>query len=283
MAHAPRPADLNPQSAIRSQTMPTIDLGEYRCHVEIQGDGPVLLLVHGFPLDHTMWRPQFEELQQSVRLIAPDLRGFGRDDRPLPDTLTMQDFADDLAELLDALQVVSPVTFCGLSMGGYIGWQFWKRHRERVARLILCDTRATADSVEVARGRQMMANRVLQEGNAFVPAAMLDKLFSSATQQRDPQLIATTRDTILGTRPDAIAAAQRGMAERIDFQTDLPSINVPTLLLCGQDDVITPSVEMRVMAGSIPGSEFVEIPAAGHLPPLENPVATNRAIANFLR
>ena len=104
-----------------------------------------LLLVHGFPLDHTMWAAQIEAISSRCRVIAPDLRGFGRSP-PAGERTTMEQFADDLAGLLDAIGISEPVVYCGLSMGGYIGWQFWRKHANRLRGLILCDTRATADS-----------------------------------------------------------------------------------------------------------------------------------------
>src|SRR5690349_12935710 len=116
-----------------------IDVGGVRFRVADEGTGPVILFVHGFPLNHTMWNAQIAEFSKTHRVIAPDLRGFGGTDGALY-SVSMQQFADDLAELLDALSVRGPVIFCGLSMGGYIAWQFLPRHPSRVSKLIVCDT-----------------------------------------------------------------------------------------------------------------------------------------------
>lgn len=244
-----------------------------------------LLLVHGFPLDHTMWRDQIDALDQSYRVIAPDLRGFGQSTLMAvskTDTLGMEQHADDLAHLLDALGVDEPVHFCGLSMGGYIAWQFWRKYARRVRSLILCDTKATADSAEAAAGRLAMADRVLAEGNGFVADAMLPKLLAPQASSDNSDVAERLRTTIENTAPESIAAAQRGMAARIDANELLASIDVPTLVLVGQHDAITTADEMRSIAAAIAGSQFVEIPQAGHMAPMEASAETNPAIRDFL-
>lgn len=246
-----------------------------------QGSGPPLLLVHGFPLDHTMWVGQIDELADKHRVIAPDLRGFGSS-TVTAGTVTMEQMADDLACLLDALEIRDPVTFCGLSMGGYVAWQFFRRHRAKLARLILCDTRAQADTDQAAALRRETAERVLAEGPGFVADAMIDKLFAPTTHSDHPGRIQATRDTILSTAPDGIAAAARGMAQRPDMTRLLPEIDVPTLVLCGRHDAISTVDEMRQIAAAIPAARFVEISAAGHMAPLENPAEVNQAIRLFL-
>jgi 3-oxoadipate enol-lactonase len=245
------------------------------------GRGPTLLLVHGFPLDHTMWAGQINELADTHRVLAPDLRGFGAS-TVTAGTVTMEQMADDLACLLDALDIRDPVTFCGLSMGGYIAWQFVRRHRAKVARLILCDTRAQADTDQAAAARRETAERVLVDGPGFLADAMIDKLFAPSTHVDHPERIQATRNTIGNTDPHGIAAAARGMAQRPDVTGMLPDIDVPALVLCGQHDAISTVAEMRQIAAAIPTARFVEIPAAGHMAPLENPHKVNQAIRSFL-
>jgi 3-oxoadipate enol-lactonase len=264
----------------------TADLFVSEQFVSDVGQGPPLLLVHGFPLHHQMWREQMAVLSSRQRVIAPDLRGFGAsppraDKMTAADTMTMEDYADDLNALLEALAIREPVTLCGLSMGGYIAFQFWRKHPERVARLILCDTRAVADTPEAAKGRLEMADRALKEG-ASVAAGMLPKLLAPATQQSRPELTAFVREMIEGAHPRGIAAAQRGMAERPDMTSLLPRINIPTLVIVGAEDAISTPAEMQTIAAAIPGSVFVSVPEAGHLSPLENPEVVNRAIQRFL-
>ena len=261
-----------------------VSIGNVELYVVEQGAGPPLLLVHGFPLDHSMWRAQIDALSDKYHVIAPDLRGFGRS-TGLADTqtLSMQQMADDLALLLSAIKISEPVTFCGLSMGGYIAWQFWQHHRAQLGRLILCDTRAVADTEEVARARQMMATQVLHEGNALVADSMLPKLFADTTASKQPEIIESTRQVVLSTPATTIAAVQRGMAQRPDVTDLLPSIDLPTLVVCGERDTISPVEEMREIAAAIPGARFNVIEKAGHMSPLENPKAFNAAVREFLQ
>jgi pimeloyl-ACP methyl ester carboxylesterase len=229
-----------------------------------------------------MWQAQLTGLADDCRLIAPDLRGFGQS-TVTPGVTPMELFADDLARLLDGLSVHQPVVFCGLSMGGYIAWQFALRHRRRLAGLILCDTRAAADTPDAAANRRAMAERVEAEGPAFLAESMLPRLFAEATLTDNAAVVSATRETMLHNHRGGIAAALRGMAERPDVTDLLPRIDVPALLLCGSHDVISPAKEMRAMAAAMPRGEFVEIAAAGHMAPLEQPAAANEAIRRFLR
>jgi pimeloyl-ACP methyl ester carboxylesterase len=261
--------------------MKRIDLGDVWLNVEECGAGRPLLLVHGFPLDHTMWNAQIETLSGKFRVIAPDLRGFGHSD-PVAGVLTMDLLAEDLARLLDAMQVDEPVAFCGLSMGGYVGWRFVVTYGERLWRLIQCDTRAAADSADAAKQRLETADRVRREGSALVAQTMKERLFATATLEAEPDLVAAMESVMLATPPETLAAALRGMAERSDSTALLPQINVPTLVVCGQHDRISPVEEMRQMAQAIPHSRFVEIPGAGHMAPLEAPAAVNAAVLDFL-
>jgi 3-oxoadipate enol-lactonase len=285
------------------------------CYAD-RGAGLPLLLIHGFPLDHTMWAGQIGPpgattgrgfLPHAARIVAPDLRGFGRSvahaekgDSPhlckapsgpsgqmgtvpfFRDTVTMEQFADDLAGLLDVLGIVEPVALCGLSMGGYIALQFWRKYGSRLRALILCDTRAAADGPDAAAARYAMADRVLRKGPAPLVETMLPRLFSDRTRRKHPELIDGIRRTMLANRPEAIAAANRGMAQRPNMTAALAEIKCPTLVLVGADDVISTPAEMRGMAWAIPNAAFVEIPSAGHLSPLENPAAVNAAIEEFL-
>jgi 3-oxoadipate enol-lactonase len=258
-----------------------VNIGEISLGVDVSGNGPPLLLVHGFPLDHSMWQAQIAEFATTHRVIAPDLRGFGLSDAS-GETVTMEQFADDLAALLGGLSVTEPVVFCGLSMGGYVAWQFFARHRAQLSKLILCDTRAAADSPEAAQARLATAAKVLGEGAQAVANSMPAKLFAPAAIDEQPNVVAATRQVMLNTRPQAIAAALRGMAERADFRERLATIDVPTLVVCGTFDSIVPLAEMRDIAAQIPHAQFAEIPAAGHMSPLEQPAAVNEVMRKFM-
>ena len=262
--------------------MKRLSIGGESFAVQDEGRGPPVLLVHGFPLDHTMWAAQVAALAPRHRVIAPDLRGFGGS-VVTPGKVTMDRMADDLAALLDALGVAEPVTFAGFSMGGYVGWPFLRSHRRRVARLVLCDTRAVADTAEAAKGRLAMADKVEAEGSAVAADAMLSKLLAPGRAERDPALAARVREVILATDARGIAAAQRGMAERADARADLPLLDLPTLVIVGEHDAISTRGEMSALAAEIPGARLVEVAGAGHTTPMEDPAAVSAALAEFLR
>jgi 3-oxoadipate enol-lactonase len=258
----------------------TIPAGEMFVHDE--GEGDIVLLVHGFPLDHTMWRHQIEFLAKSYRVLAPDLRGFGNS-RPVSGTLSMEALAIDLHDMLHALNIAQPVIFCGLSMGGYVAWQFAKRYPQLLARLIVCDSRAAADAPEQARARLVAAERLEREQqNQFLIESMLPRLFSNELIQQSPKFVQETIAVMQRTSCNTCAAAQRGMAERPDMRDLLPSITCPTLILCGEHDVISPAAEMREIATAVPHAHYVEVKNAGHMAPLEKSQEVNTIFKNWL-
>ena len=261
--------------------MSRLHVGDIDLHLVEDGRGMPVLLVHGFPLDHSMWQPQIDGLKGEFRIIAPDLRGFGQSG-VTSGTVTMEQFADDLAALLDALKIQEPIVFCGLSMGGYIAWQFWRRHAQRLRALVLCDTRAVADTEEAARGRVSTAQQVVTAGLSSLAESMIPKLFAEPTRTERKDVVEATRRVILSSPPEGIAAALRGMAARPDVTKELPEIKVPTLVVCGEHDVISPVAEMRKIATAIPHASFEVIPQAGHMCPIENSSVFNAALRKFL-
>ncbi len=246
-----------------------------------EGAGLPVVLVHGFPLDHTMWDAQVSGLRNRYRVIVPDLRGFGASDAS-QGTVTMEQFADDLVGLLDALEIDQPVVLVGLSMGGYVALQFFQHHRRWLRGLVLCDTRAETDTAEAAAARHQTADRVLSDGPAALVAGMPAKLLAPTTLEKHREIIRSIGRAIEAADPQGIAAASRGMAQRSDTTGLLAQIDCPTLVVVGVDDAITPPGEMAAMAAAIPGSRLVEIPEAGHMTPLENPAAVNAALEEFL-
>jgi 3-oxoadipate enol-lactonase len=261
--------------------MPFANVLDGQLHYVERGSGMPLVLVHGFPLDHSMWLEQLEGLSNRFQLVAPDLRGFGQS-VVTPGLATMQLMADDIADLLEAANIREPVVFCGLSMGGYVAWQFAIRHRERLAKLILCDTKAVGDSPETATNRIGLATRVQKEGPGFIAETMIPKLFAPTTITANAPCVEITRQVILRSDPKGIAAASRGMAQRPDVTPQLSRFDVPALLICGEHDAISPPAEMRGFAQAMPQAKFVEIAGAGHMAPLEKPAEVNSAIADFL-
>lgn len=261
--------------------MRRIAVNDTELNVLDAGQGHPILFAHGFPLDHAMWRGQLDEFAGTHRVVTPDLRGFGAS-RPAEGATTMEQFADDLNALLDALKIDEPVTLCGLSMGGYVALQFVRTYGERLRALILCDTRAGADSPEAVENRRKTARTVLEKGPEPIARTMIPRLVSEATLERRPEVAERLWQMIVSTNPSSIAAALEGMAVRPDSTDLLPQIAVPTLLVVGEEDQITPRDEMRQMAAAIPQARLVEIPQTGHMAPMEDPAAVNAAIREFL-
>jgi len=246
-----------------------------------RGQGEPVVLLHAFPLDHALWTGQIEPLARTHRVLVPDLRGFGRSGFT-PGTVTMTQMAQDVARMLDALNVRGPVSLAGISMGGYVALAFWAAMASRLRALILCDTRAGADSPQGAAGRLQTADRVEREGCAFLAEQMAPRLFAAQTGAERPELIDRARRTILAAWPQGVAAASRGMAQREDLSARLGQIACPVLVLVGQEDAFSPPAEMRAMAEAMPQARYVEIAGAGHLSPVERPEQVTGAIEAFL-
>jgi 3-oxoadipate enol-lactonase len=240
----------------------------------------VLLLVHGFPLDRRLWAAQATAFANMTRVIVPDLRGHGRS-QALPGPLTMEQHADDLAALLDCLEIRQAVV-AGLSMGGYVTFAFWRRHPDRVRGLILADTRAEPDSEDARAGRDAAMLKVQQAGAAAYAEEMLPRLLAPASLAN--ARIAGVARKMMAEQPVAgIVGALAGLRDRVDSRPTLSTISVPTLVVAGAADAITPPADAQVMAAAIPRALLAVIPEAGHLTPLENPRAFNAAVRVFLR
>ncbi len=257
-----------------------IDTSRGPFSVHDAGQGQPLVLLHGFPLDHTMWTPQIARFSVTHRVVAIDLRGFGQSP-PRAGVATMSEMAADVAAVIEALEL-GRVVLCGLSMGGYVAFAFQEQRRDLLRGLILCDTRAVADAPEAAKARRVTAERVLKEGTSFLADSMLPKLFAEKTALTHPELVDNTRQVIERANREGVAAAARGMADRKDFTQDLAMIEVPTLVIVGESDAISPAAEMTSIAHRLPRAELRVIPNAGHMAPLENPASVNGAIEEFL-
>jgi pimeloyl-ACP methyl ester carboxylesterase len=219
-------------------------------------------------------------LKEHASLLIPDLPGFGKSD-PVTGQFSMRGIADDLAEFLKVMDIPKAV-FCGLSMGGYIGWEFAKNHNELLAGLICCNSRATADDELTARAREVAAVQVINGGTDSLAVTMKEKLFSTHTKSENTELLESVAGVIRNTRAETVAAAQRGMAIRHDFSKELSEFCVRTLVVAGTEDVITPSDEMQEMSFLLEQSTFVAISEAGHLSPAEHPEVFNHAVVHWL-
>jgi len=269
----------------------TLELHDRHVKLIDQGSGDPLLLVHGFPLDHSMWRQQVDFFQTKYRVICPDLPGFGASE-PLKDagpegndrSFSMESLADWLVDLLDAIDCQQAVNFCGLSMGGYVGWQFWRRHASRMKSMIAANTRAAADDELVRRARHMAAAQVRVSGAGPVADTMVQKLFYVPSEQNalDIDYVSQVHQTIQSTSPLSIAAGQIGMSQREDVTAWLGEIEMPMLFVGGEFDEITTPDEMRSNADAVSNAQFELIPTAGHLTPLEQPDMFNAAVDRFL-
>jgi pimeloyl-ACP methyl ester carboxylesterase len=248
----------------------------------VRGSGTPLVLLHGFPLDHTMWDAQLDPFAHRCQVIAPDQRGFGR--TPLGrQSLTIEALADDVAALLDAMHIRDRVVICGLSMGGYVALAFQRKYATRVRALILCDTRANADTPAGAADRIALIERVHATGSVAVVDTMLSKLVAAPACEQQPHVVERVRQMMLGTAPATMVAALRALATRPDATNHLPHITVPTLTLVGEHDVITPVEVMHAMADAIPNCQRAVIPGAGHMSPMERPAEFTTAVLAFLK
>ena len=249
---------------------------------DVLGTGPPLVLLHSFPLHRGVWREQARMLSATHQLIMPDLRGFG-ESGSAPEILTMDAAAADVAALLDRLGITGSVALAGLSMGGYVALAFAEAFPDRVSHLILCDTRAAADSPDKGAERLRTAAEVLHNGTVALVRGVPSQQLSPTTLAERPAVVAAVTHMAAAASSAAIAAALRGMAVRPDRTALLSRLTVPTLVLCGADDTLTPPEEMRAMAAAIPRAWFLTVPEAGHLAPLENPPPVTDAVQQFLR
>jgi len=242
-----------------------------------RGEGDLAVFLHGFPLDHRLWLDQLDSLSDLRHNVAPDLRGSGSSDPLVSGLLAMEEIADDVAELIAGLDHQS-ADVVSLSMGGYAALALWERHPERIRSLVLMDTRSGADSEAGRAGRRETAERVAEEGSGFLTENLMKALLAP-----DAGLAARIRlrSMIEGTAAETIVAHLEGMARRADRTDLLSSITVPTVVIVGEDDGLTPPDLAEHMANLIPAAELVVIPGAGHLTPIETPEAVNKALREF--
>ena len=259
-----------------------VPVGDVELAVEVRGEGVPVLFVHGFPFDRTMWRHQLATLSR-VRRIAPDLRGVGGSGAPAAaDGYSLARYADDLVAVLDALGVRQAV-LCGLSMGGYVIFELLRRHPGRVKAMILADTKPQADSAEAKRGREELTQVAQRDGQDAVIERLLPRLLAPATQATQPKVAGQVREMARRWSVPGLVGALRTLRDRPDSTETLRGVRVPTLVLVGSDDEIAPPDTARAMAQLIPDAQCHVVPAAGHIAPLEQPLATSRLLADFLR
>ncbi|MBX3420617.1 MAG: alpha/beta hydrolase [Pirellulaceae bacterium] len=246
--------------------------------VKALGSGPAVILLHGFPLDHRMWTQTAEHLGTWFHCLIPELRGFGLSS--LDDQYRIEDLADDIDVMRKHLAPDQQVHLIGLSMGGYVALEYWRKYGQHLKSLTLTNTKPSVDDTAARQARLDMAERVVQAGTWPTVQPLMGRLIaanSSGTEVH--QLLQTILQT---ASPAAIAAAQRAMAERRDFVPHLESIKLPTLVLTGQLDPLAPPDATRQWAERISTSSYHEIPSVGHMTPMEAPAHFNRLVGEFL-
>ena len=244
-----------------------------------RGRGPALVFLHGFPLDRRMWEAQTAALSDHCRVIAPDLRGFGRSGRT--DPFTIESLADDIHVFLAQL-VAKPCVLAGLSMGGYVALAYAKKYPGDLRGLMLVDTKAEADTPEARAGRAKMIELARTQGASAVADQMLPKMLAPGTQQSRPEVTRSLRRLMEECNPQTIEYALAAMRDRPDRSGELASIKAPTLVIVGDADAITPPEGAERMAKAIPGAKFELVRGAGHMAPMEQPEQVNRVMEEFL-
>ncbi len=242
-----------------------------------------LLFLHGYPLDSRMWDAQVERFRGKYVILRPNFADFRWS--------TIAELADQIA-----WQVKNPAPanveadsnrwpkrwiVCGLSMGGYVAFEFWKRHRDAVAALVLSNTKATVDDESAKANRRSVIERALSEGSECVTLPMIPKLLAASTIDRQSEKVAELSQMMRAISSESVRRFQQAMIDRFDFSEELASFDVPTLVIAGAEDGITPASMMAVMADRIPQSLFRVISGAGHLAPMENPMDWNDAFDDF--
>jgi pimeloyl-ACP methyl ester carboxylesterase len=245
------------------------------------GAGWPVVLIHAFPLSADMWRAQLQSVSDGSRFIAPDVRGFGGEMPGPAAEPTMDDFAGDVEALLNALEIERAV-IGGISMGAYVLFALFRRAPERFSGIVLADTRAQADTPDGRQARRAMSELVRRDGPAAVADQMMPKLLGETTHRERPELAAEVRRMILGNTSAGIDAAIHAMMTRPDSTADLERVSVPTLVIVGEEDVLTPVADSEALHRGIERSQLVVLPRVGHLSCLESPDEFSRALSNFL-
>lgn len=253
--------------------------GDIEIGYEDVGQGLPVVFLHGFPHDRSLWAPQLGALMDRCRCIAPDMRGFGESTVRGP--YSMNRYADDVVALLDALHIERAV-IAGLSMGGYVAFAMWRRHRARVRALVLADTRAGADSTEGRAKRRTMIETVRAEGLEPLLDSQVTGMLGKTTREKHPELGDAVRRMLARAPAEGVAGALEAMIARPDSTDTLATIDVPTLIVVGDEDVLTPPRESRAMHEAIRASRLEVLSGAGHLSNLERPAAFNHVVSEFV-
>lgn len=243
------------------------------------GGGLAVVFLHGFPHNRTLWAPQLAGLASPCRVIALDLRGFG--DSTVAPPWSMDRYADDVAAALAALGLQSAV-IAGLSMGGYVALALWRRHPELVRALVLADTRAGADDEAGRANRRTMIALAHEKGAGAIADRMIAGMVGKTTREKNPDLVEAMHRMMAIAPAVGVAGSLAAMMERPDSTATLATISVPTLVVVGEEDALTPVKEARVLHAGIAASRLEIIAGAGHVSNVERPAAFNHVVSEFL-
>jgi pimeloyl-ACP methyl ester carboxylesterase len=247
----------------------------------IMPERQTLVLIHAFPQDHAMWEEQAQAFRTEYRVFTPDVFGFGGS--PLPDgDWTIEDFADELAGAMEQLGIREPFVLGGLSMGGYVALAFAKEYPEKLRGLILADTRADADSAEAKANREKSIAALATQTPAEFIEGMIPKVLGDTTRKSRPEIVERVR--AIGSRQsrEGIVAALKALRDRSDSTDELEDIEVPTLVIVGAEDTVTPPAISEAMAKVLPNATLEVIAEAGHLSNMEQPAAFTAAMRKWL-
>ena len=259
--------------------MNTIDLGGVKLAYDDRGQGPSVMFMHAYGLSLGMWDGQMS-LASRCRLTRFDARGFGGSGTG-DAVLTMARIADDAAALIEKLRL-GPIVAVGCSMGGYASFAFAQKYPHLLRGLVLVDTRAAGDTAEGRASRGDLADRILREGARPGLDFFLPRVFGETTKASRPDVVAKFKEIFLATSPRGLADGLNGLAARPDMTAFLREIKAPTLVVCGEEDIITPRSDAEIMQRGIQGAELAMIPKSGHLPSMETPEAFTAVLAKFL-
>lgn len=268
------------QSADIIWPMEKVTSGDAEIFYEVSGDGPPVVLLHPFPVHHEFWSPIIPFLSSRYRLIMPDLRGHGESGLG-EGPATMQKHASDIARVMSA-EGVERAPIVGISIGGYAIFEFWRQFRERVSALVLCNTKASADTADARNARLEAARDVLERGTEPFFEGMLQKVLGETTRHSRPDLVDRALHMMRKMSAENVAGVQRGMSERPDSISTLKTINVLTLIITGDEDKMTGPPEAEIMKQNIAGSQLRVIPKAGHYSSWEQPEEAGKSLRNFL-
>ena len=254
--------------------------GTTLCYDDVGKGSIPILFIHGFPFDKSSWQPQLEFLSKTHRVLAYDIRGFGKSTEGT-EKASIRLYADDLVKLMDALQIQKAVV-CGLSMGGYILLNAVSRYPERFEAIILSDTQCIADSAEGKEKRYKTITQIEEGGLTDFTEGFMKNIFCKESLETKKVAVEKIKSIVLSTSPATVTGALRALAERDETCSMLDQVSVATLILCGKEDVVTPPAQSERMHAEIKNSTLRILEKAGHLSNMEQPDEFNRSIIHFL-